>query len=381
MQTERYQANPYGQLAWDRLGNWDFSYFLPAAIPRSLTLGENTNLQLQNAEAALGALSGSAVRASDFELLSRAIALTESLSSSRIEGTQSTLDEVLENNLSMEQIRSEDLREVFNYLAAAQLGQGLLAKLPISQRLFLKVQRVLLTEVRGEEKTPGSLRTSPVWIGPSGMGPADAQYIPPLPHHLQELLADWEKFVNDSKLPTVLWLALAHYQFQTIHPLLDGNGRVGRILIELMLISRGVIPRVALGISEYIERNRDDYYRFLQGVREKGELGEWVGFFAKAVATQARSSRALLIGLIDLRDNYAARLNNPELARALVTNPRPSVARLQQEMRISQPTASKYLRRAEKLGILLSLGKSGRGNKERWVTTEVWNLIQVRQNG
>jgi Fic family protein len=195
MQTERYQDNPFGGLSWDRLGNWDYPFFMPALMPKTLDLEPATSELLMAAEAALGRLSGGAIRASDFDLLSSAVAILESLSSSKIEGTRSTLDEVLSNEVDPSSIRDEDLREVFNYLAAAEHGQKLLATLPISQRLFLQVQQILLAGVRGEEKTPGELRRSPVWVG-SGVGPAEAEFIPPLPHLIPELLADWERFVN-----------------------------------------------------------------------------------------------------------------------------------------------------------------------------------------
>lgn len=327
------------------------------------------------AESALGRLSGGAIRAADFELLSSAIAIVESLNSSRVEGTQSTLDEVIAVEVSRDELRDEDLREVYNYLAAAERGRELLRELPISQRLFLDVQRVLLEGARGEEKTPGELRRSPVWVG-KGQGPADAEYIPPLPHLLPELLSDWEHFVNESELPNVVWLALAHYQFETIHPLLDGNGRVGRILIELMLISRGLLPRVALGISGYIEANRSDYYRHLQGVREQGEIDGWIEFFATAVAVQATGSFELLKKLTHLRESFSKLLGDFALADCLIKNPKPTVAKVMQELGVSQPTASSYLRKAERLGIAKSLGQNGKGRKERWEITEVWCLIQ-----
>ena len=327
------------------------------------------------AEAALGRLSGGALRASDFELLSTAIAVMESLSSSRIEGTQSTIDEVLAVEISRKEIRDPDLREVYNYLAAAERGRELLAELPISQRLFLEIQRVLLEGVRGEEKTPGELRRSPVWVG-KGTGPADAQYIPPLPHLVPELLSDWEKFVNDESMPQVLWLALAHYQFETIHPLLDGNGRVGRILIELMLTSRGTLPRVALGLSGYIEEHREDYYQRLQGVRERGEIENWLQFFANATITQATRSYQLLRELIELKSNFNALLGDEQLASALIKHPLPSVNQIMNALKVSQPTASSYLRKAEGLGIAKSLGHSGKGRKERWEVSSVWELLR-----
>ncbi|MBK8447951.1 MAG: Fic family protein [Micropruina sp.] len=161
--------------------------------------------------------------------------------------------------------------------------------LPITQRLVLQVHEVLLRGVRGEEKNPGELRSSPVWVGPAGATPETATYVPPLPEHLPHLMTDWEYFVNDDgkRLPALIQAALMHYQFETIHPFLDGNGRVGRLLINLLLMERGRLPLPLLYLSSYFESNRQAYYDRLQAVRESADIDGWLVFFLTAVKSQA----------------------------------------------------------------------------------------------
>lgn len=379
MEANVYSPNPFGRVAWDRLGNWDYPYFLPNDIPKSLDLSDETQLEVLIAERELGMLSGSATTSQDFDLLTGTFALLEALSSSRIEGTQSTLNEVLSNEIPRVELESVDLREIFNYQAALETGMYLLRDLPITQRLFLAVQKELLAGVRGQEKSPGTLRNSPVWVG-QGQGPADASYIPPLQHHIPDLLSDWEHYVNDAPKQVVSYLALSHYQFETIHPLLDGNGRVGRILIELQLVAQGLLPRPALGISNYFEKHKTEYYQRLQAVRERGEIDQWIRFFAIGVSQKARAARALLSDYRTLRAEFAQVLGNREFADALIKNPLPTVTKIMSELGVSQPTAAKLLAKAQELGLAESLGKSGRGNKQRWVVTKLWTSLQAHQS-
>ena len=379
MDSSRYLPHPFGKISWDRLGNWDYPYFLPEFIPRKLNLDEATYQELTIAERELGRLSGATSNAKDFDLLTGAYSLIESLNSSQIEGTQSTLDEVMSNEIPLEEIQSLDLREVMNYRSALELGQSMLRELPLTQRLFLALQKELLSGVRGQERAPGEIRQSPVWVG-TGNGPAEARFIPPLPHHIGDLLADWEKFVNEPNQELVLWLALSHYQFETIHPLLDGNGRIGRILIELQLVNQGILPRPALGISSYFERHRAEYYQRLQAVRETGDIGNWIGFFARAVADRARASRLMLLDFGQLREKYLEILPRPELVDALLQYPITTVSRVQKLLGVSQPTAASYLDRARQLGLVELVGTSGRGAKQTFVATEAWAILQAHQS-
>ena len=379
MDASNYLPNPHGRVAWDRLGSWDHPYYLPEPIPRTPELDDDTFLAVLVAERELGMLSGSSTNAQDFELLTGTYAILEALASSKIEGTQSTLDQVISNEIARADLQNLDLKEVVNYQAALLLGQELLQDLPVTQRLFLAVQKELLTGVRGQEKTPGELRQSPVWVG-QGVGPAEASFIPPLPHHIPELLTDWEHYVNEPTKQVVLWLALSHYQFETIHPLLDGNGRVGRMLIELQLVAQGILPRPALGISSYFQQHRTEYYLRLQDVRERGALNEWISFFANAITERARASRHMLLNYRALRVEFLTKLQQPALVDALLRSPLPTVSRIMTELQVSQPTASKYLAKAEAAGVIEPLRRSGRGGKQQWVVTKAWAILQADQN-
>lgn len=380
MDFDQYQVTEFGKPARDRLGKWDYPYYLPNHIPANLTYSNSTIRAMMQAEGELGRLAGASQSAADFELAAGTFAILESLASSRIEGTQSTLTDVLAMEVSASEIKDADLREVFNYLAALKLGQELLDVIPLTQRLFLKIQAQLLSDVRGSGATPGELRRSPVWLGGANAGPANARYIPPLPEHLGELLGDWERHANQTPVAIIEYLALSHYQFETIHPLLDGNGRVGRILIELQLISQKALPRPALGISNYFEARRDIYYQKLQGVRERGEISEWLEFFSQAVTQSAKNSRELMLKLIELKLEYLELLGgNKDLVHALIKNPLPSVSSLMTEIGVSQPTAAKYLKKAVLVGVCESLGRSGRGQKERFLVSKVWAAMKAVQ--
>jgi len=196
----------------------------------------------------------------------------EALASSRIEGTNASLSEVLKAEEISTESASDDVQEVVRYLDANKKALKLIEDLPISQRLISLTHAELMRGVRGEEKFPGELRRSPVWVGDADATPDTAKFVPPLPEHLPELLTDWEKFVNDHRprLPTLIRCALMHYQFETIHPFLDGNGRIGRLLIGLMLIQERRLDAPILYLSGYLEARRSEYYDCLQLVREKG---------------------------------------------------------------------------------------------------------------
>lgn len=245
---------------------------------------------LAEAAHALGRLDGFAQLIQDPELLLGPSMIQEALSSSRIEGTQASLSDVLSAESESEPIRDENLREVDNYLSAIKQGVTLLERLPLTQRFFCALHETLLTGVRGEEKHPGEVRRSPVWIGSPSGRPESAKFIPPHQDHLGELLGDWEKFVNEptTSMQVLVKCALMHYQFETIHPFLDGNGRIGRLLIGFMLIREGVLPAPILHISGFFETHRDEYYSSLEAVRETGAMEEWVLFFAEAVRVQAQ---------------------------------------------------------------------------------------------
>lgn len=382
MEPAAFTSDRFGGLQTRPLSSWTHPYFMPARLPRELPLPPSVGLAVSRADISLGRLSGLGQLVQDPELLLGPSMAQEALSSSRIEGTQASLSDVLSAESGGAPIVDENLREVDNYLRAAREGNALLGSLPVTQRLFCATHATLMSDVRGEEKAPGELRRSPVWIGSPNASPESARFIPPHQDHIPELLADWESFVNEDSgtVPVVVKCALMHYQFETIHPFLDGNGRIGRLLIGLMLVNDGVLPAPILHISGFFERHRVEYYERLQAVRERGEIEEWIRFFADGVTEQATESASRITLLVQTRERYRAEVRADRSALAglvdvIFRNPVVTVGSVQRALDVSQPTASTVLRKAQERGWLVSMGRWGQGGKERWLAREIWDVV------
>ena len=247
MDPTRYQAPAIGQPL--QVGRGDAAYwaFAPAPLPRTIDLGQGTVFALSEADRAVGALAGLGTRLPNPHILINPSLRREAVASTRIEGTQSTLSEVLSAEAQM-RIETEDQREVFNYVRALERGVARLPDLPLSKRLIREMHAELMRGVRGHGRTPGEFRTSQNWIG--GTNPSDALFVPPPVPLLEDALDDFESFLHkDAQMPVLLRCALAHFQFETIHPFLDGNGRLGRLLIVFYLIERGVLQQPMLYLS------------------------------------------------------------------------------------------------------------------------------------
>lgn len=307
----------------------------------------------------------------------------EALASSRIEGTQASLSEVFQAEVDSS-ARNNDTAEVQRYLEATQQAYELADTLPITQRLIQQVHETLMTGVRGEEKSPGEFRRSPVWVGPPGATPDTAEFVPPLPVHLSELLSDWECFVNvDGKeLPALVHAALMHYQFETIHPFLDGNGRIGRLLINLLLMDRGRLPLPLLYLSSYFESHRVEYYERLQSVREDGDIDGWLLFFLRSVREQSNDAVERARRLVAIRERYyreaiQERSSLSRLVDVIVANPFLTVKRVHEELELTVQGARNVIRKAESRGWLTSLGLHGRGARELWVAPELFEVMEA----
>ncbi|MFB2597079.1 Fic family protein [Herbiconiux sp. P17] len=381
MRPSDFTSDRFGSLTTKPNSAWPHAYFLPVSLPRELALEPETVAALSRADLALGRLSGLATIIDNPALLLGPALAQEALASSRIEGTEASLSEVLSAENEDVPIENENLREVANYLRAIEQGTQLIASWPLTLRFFCALHETLLTGVRGEEKSPGELRRSPVWTGSPNARLETARFIPPHQDDLGVLLADWERFVNDpSSMPSVLRGALMHYQFETIHPFLDGNGRIGRLLIGFELMRDDVLNAPILHISGYFEANRNQYYDRLQAVRERGEIDEWVQFFAAAVEHQANESAGRIRTLLDIRERYRTQVRGDrsqvaDLIDVLLENPVITVNAVVRALAVTQPTASSLLRRAEGLGWVRSAGRWGRGGKERWVASEIWQAV------
>lgn len=315
---------------------------------------------LEQANRALGELNAFSLIVPDIDLFIQMHVVKEAQTSSRIEGTQTEIDEAL---LPEDQIlpeKRDDWREVRNYIDAVNEAVAALADLPLSNRLLKQTHAVLMRGVRGERKQPGEFRTSQNWIGGSSL--QDAAFIPPHQDGVAELMSDLEKFLHNEQIavPHLVRIAISHYQFETIHPFLDGNGRIGRLMIPLYLVSCGVLSKPSLYLSDFFERNRASYYDALMRVRTGNDIIHWVRFFLKGVAETAQKGRDVFREILHLRTEVEQAVlglgKRGPTARAalnlLYRNPVVSANDLSTGLEISTPTANALIRDFERLGIL-----------------------------
>lgn len=383
MDPSRYIAGVFGGPAKEPGNRAAFTYYLPNPIPRELELSALVVADLSEADAALGNLHGLGTLVRDPSLLIGPYLRREALASSRIEGTQTSLSEVFQSEID-EESSDDDTDEVRRYLAATHQAYELAQSLPITQRLILQVHETLLTGVRGDDKSPGEFRRSPVWVGGRGSTPESALFVPPLHTHLGDLIRDWEFFVNEDgrHLPALIQAALMHYQFETIHPFLDGNGRIGRLLINVLLMERGRLSLPLLYLSHYFETHRSEYYDGLQGVRERGDVEGWLRYFLQAVRAQADDAVSRSRQLISIREDYYGeaikeRSNLPRLVEIIVRNPFVTVRSVQSQLDLTNQGARNLIRNAENRGWLRSLGSRGRGGRERWYSPAILNVMET----
>ena len=367
-------------------GPASYAAFVPEAVPRELPLDIDTILRLSDADAALGRLAGSGRLLPNPHLLVNAYITREAVSSSRIEGTQASVTEVFDAAVTGETKR-DDIREVRNYVMALRHGVRRLEEddFPVSLRLIREMHELLLRDVRGREQTPGEFRRTQNWISSPDNRPASARFVPPPVEEMWRALDDWEKYLHDEspRLPLLVRCALLHYQFETIHPFLDGNGRLGRLFIVLYLLDRGRLPAPLLYLSGYFDQHKGDYYDRLQYVRERGEITEWMRFFLDGVAVQAADAVDRAERLSDLREDYRARLRGswgraPEVIDLLFANPILTVRYVQTQLSVSQPGAMNLLRRLTERGIVREEG-SGSGVRHRWFGDGVLEVLDPEQ--
>jgi len=327
------------------------------------------NTLLEQANRALGELNAFSLIVPDIDLFIQMHVLKEAQTSSRIEGTQTGIDEVLmpEEDISIE--KRDDWREVHNYIDAANKAVEQLEKLPLSNRLLRESHDLLMRGVRGEHKQPGEFRTSQNWIGGSSL--INAVFIPPHPDGVTELMSDLEKFWHNEQVtvPHLIRIAISHYQFETIHPFLDGNGRIGRLLIPLYLIDNGLLVKPSLYLSDFFERNRTSYYDALMRVRYSNDMIHWLRFFLQGVAETATKGREVFRKILALRtsvdkDIFALgkRANTArEALHVLYRQPVVSASDFERELGISTPTANALLKALMGIGVL----KESTGQKRR----------------
>ncbi|MGL5828477.1 MAG: Fic family protein [Angustibacter sp.] len=383
MVSRNFATTTFGQPTQEQAGPWGFWYYKPRSLPRVLDLAPETITALSAADSALGQLNGLGLLITDPQLLIGPYITREALSSSRIEGTQASLDEVLRAEAQGEPT-SADIAEVEAYIRATHRGLELLDELPICQRLMLEVHGVLLQSVRGHDKRPGELRGCAVWVGSPTDTPDTAEFVPPLPGQVAEMLSNLERFIHETpQMPPLIKCALVHYQFETIHPFLDGNGRVGRLLIGLLLQQQGRLASPLLYLSGYLEIHRREYYARLQAIRERGEVQQWLQFFLTAVTRQADDAVHRATQLLRLHQGYlgqaaTARSRLAEVIPLLFSNPFISVRRVSAALQITDQGSRNLLRDAQARGWLEQL--PARSAQHRWIAREVFTIIDAPPN-
>lgn len=284
-----------------------FLAFIPAPLPPDPPLAFDPALRrlLSEADQAVGRLDGVAQLLPNPDLYVAMYVRREAVLSSQIEGTQSTLEDVLNFELAGPAGLPADVEEVVNYVHALNHGLRRLPDLPISRRMIRELHARLLSSGRGSRKQPGEFRTTQNWIGGESTRIEDASFVPPPPADMDIALDDLERFLNDtSELPVLVHAGLAHAQFETIHPFLDGNGRVGRLLITLLLVHRGVLEKPLLYLSHYLKRHRLEYYDRLTAIRAEGDWEGWLGFFLRGVAETATEATKLARQIVALREEH-----------------------------------------------------------------------------
>jgi Fic family protein len=337
-------------------------------------------MRIADAEAALGRLAGTGRLLPDPQLLVRPYLRREAVASTRIEGTQASLVDVFDAEAS-EQPLGADVEEVVNYVRAMEIGLQRLETLPLSTRLIREMHAVILAGVRGRERQPGELRRTQNWLGPPGATIDTAPFVPPPPTEVGDLLTDLERFIHEQPLlPPLVQAALLHYQFETIHPFLDGNGRLGRLLIVFFLVVRDRLPEPLLYLSPYFEARRERYYDALQGVRERGDVDSWVGLFVEAVSTQAADAVLRAERLVDLRERYRTSVRTTtrgaatQLAELTIEQPVLTTRVVEERLGITRPAALKALRHLEDVGILV-MAPEGPRRQLRWRAEEVLSVL------
>ncbi len=386
MMNERSRAGRYVR---QPLG---YRAFVPSSLPPRPPLvidAELTN-HLSEADRALGRLDGVASVLPNPNLFVAMYVNHEAVLSSQIEGTQSTLEDVLSYEFEEGRARlPHDVEEVVNYVAAMNYGLSRLSELPLSLRLVREMHGILLQGVRGGNSLPGEFRTSQNFIGAKGANLVDAEFVPPPPVELQQALSDFERFLHDSQsYPALIHAALCHAQFETIHPFNDGNGRVGRLLITLLLCERKILIKPLLYLSYYLKAHRSQYYDRLMAIRNDGDWEGWVKFFLRGIFEVSQAATETARAILDLRELDRAKVVKMssssralQLLDQLYQTPVVTVRSVESILGVAYATASKLVKGFVRQGILIEITSQRRYRIYRYETyVELFNRQQLRAN-
>ena len=340
---------------------YQYKSFIPEMINHTFTWDDpQINTMLEDATRALGELNAFTMIVPNVDIFIQMHITKEANTSSKIEGTKTEMDEVLIAKDQVDPEKRDDWQEVRNYIDAMNSAVKELETLPISNRLIKNIHAILLNSVRGEAKQPGEFRKSQNWIG--GASLATAYFIPPHQDVVNELMSDLEKFLHNEEIfvPHLIKIAIAHYQFETIHPFLDGNGRIGRLLITLYLVSNGLLKKPSLYLSDFIERNKSVYYESLTRVRTDNDLIHWIKFFLEAVIVTANSGVKTFQDILSLKQemdtivvSFGKKAHNAsKLLEYLYQRPIISISDIIEPLEVSKPTANSLVKEFEEKGIL-----------------------------
>lgn len=329
----------------------------------------------------MGQLAGVGRALPSPHLFTRALVRREAVLSSRIEGTRATLSDLLLFELEHPDGPDGDVREVANYVTATDYLLDPQRSVPLGSWLLREAHRVLLTGVRGDRAVPGQFREDQNWIGSSGDGIAEASYVPPPPERLRECLDAFERRLQlPSTLPPLVEIACLHYQFEAIHPFRDGNGRVGRLLVTLLLVEWGLLPGPMLDFSAYVERRRQEYYARLLAVSTHGDWTGWVSFFLDAVAAQAKDVLRRAEALQELRDHYRSSVTGarsssllPRLVDMLFETPALTIRSVQNALGITHRAATVNIEKLMSEGVVVELSAAGR--RRRFVAQQILRVV------
>ncbi len=357
-------------IAGHQIKQMGYKSFEPSLINQAWTIDNPETLEaLSLADRQLGRLDMFSEYVPNLELFIQMHVTKEATLSSRIENTRTEIEEAIlpEEEILLE--RRDDWREVNNYIKAMRSGIDALDTLPFSNRLLKDAHRTLLADARGEHEMPGDFRTSQNWIG--GSSPSNARFVPPAQENVPALMSDLECFSHneDLHLPPLVKAAIMHYQFETIHPFLDGNGRIGRLMIPIYFVSIGILKQPVLYLSDYLERNRDEYYERLTRVREYNAMDEWIRFFLDGVAETAKKGVETFDQILQFRNGWDAEIQNwkrnstngAALFRHLFQHPCVNATAVAQALDVSAPTAYKLIDVFTAKGLLREITGAKRG--------------------
>jgi len=377
MQVEQFTSGQW-------LQQYQYKSFSPTPINCEWQwLDPQLNTLLERASRALAELNALSLMVPDVDLFIRMHIAKEANTSSRIEGTQTQMDEALMRKEQVAPEKRDDWQEVQNYIEAINTAVEDLQQLPLSIRVLKQTHAVLMQGVHGDHKMPGDFRTSQNWIGGSNLN--NAVFVPPHPDEVPDLMGDLEKFWHNEQVqvPDLIRIALSHYQFETIHPFLDGNGRIGRLLITLYLVDKGLLHKPALYLSDFFERNRGAYYDALTVVRSSNDLLHWLRFFLTAVVETATSSKNTFMAIMTLRHEVEHQIltlgkraeNAKKLLLHLYQRPMVSIGDVSEILDVTHPSAAALVKQLESLDILVET--TGYGRNRLYLFQRYFDLFMV----